>query len=244
MSWSQLKKKKRENKTQEGNESSNLPPKSLQKRKEPLPKSNQGDLKKRVPPYGEVLAHITRGKNTGWVKSRQSEWQRGKRKAQNRTWLRFRPQTWWFGDQREECPVLLGNLVTCQGISQGSQLSKRTRHSFFRTYRLSCLWSEPWSLILSSFQQYNKITDKWAMFEAQYSFWAGPNGWLLPVGLIKKKTVFSICMHGLQYWQTAKTLWWHMKFTACLSWTIPVQSKGVGQTCFHSLYCLFLCSFW
>ena len=55
------------------------------------------------------------------------------------------------------------------------------------------------------------------------------------------KKIFSIHIHGQHYWQTAKTLCWHMDSVVFSLINIGVQSKRSEPDLFHSLYCLFWC---
>ena len=79
---------------------------------------------------------------------------------------------------RKEC-CILGNWSPRQKLKL---LITRQHFAFlWRTYRSSSPRSEPGSLILSSFQQHNKITDKtvsWPCLTHSTAYWTGPNCWL------------------------------------------------------------------
>lgn len=80
---------------------------------------------------------------------------------------------------------------------------------------------------------------KWSMFDVQVTNWTGPYHCLLKGGSVQRT---KFCMHvlGPQYWQTAKTLCWHVIFCSVnlLSRPSPFLFSGLFFSHFFSSHCV------
>ena len=138
-------------------------------------------------------------------------------------WSRLRPRTWWFVDPREECDVLLDK----------QSIAKQNAVFLLRINKSSSPGSEPLSLILSSFQQYNKIcrqnqSEPCLMYSIAY--WTGLNHDYCWWSQFSRQEVVS---------DNNKTTCWQMNFVflAPIDQFLLVERSRANH--FHSLYCLF-----
>ena len=104
---------------------------------------------------------------------------------------------------RKEC-CILGNWSPRQKLKL---LITRQHFAFlWRTYRSSSPRSEPGSLILSSFQQHNKITDKTEVGHVWHTVQPTELAQIADYHLLVQNTIFTTQVHGLHYWQTTQML--------------------------------------
>ena len=98
-------------------------------------------------------------------------------------------------------PFLLGNWSPKH--EQRQPIARQNVVFLLRVNRSSHLWSEPRSLILSSFQWYNKIADKIEMSHiwGTAAYWTGHNCWVPPVGPVQQNDLVT---------DNSKTIFWHV----------------------------------